>query len=286
MKGLICISFIALLMLWHPSKSFAKGTDTIPPTLKLVGPSHDSTALGSTYYDPGYTVTDKYSPNITVSRSGTFVTTFQNNYTKKLGTYTLIYTAVDSLGNKASVTRYIKVYYNIPIVATLIGPTVVSICRYAVYKDLGYRIDTPAYSSFTVDTLGSFLKGGTSVPGIYNITYVIKDTLGNGSIPVTRTIIVQPSGSFGCTSSIVNAEGSVIDIKLFPNPASEFLNLDPGNQTITNIRMVNELGMLIFEQKNPEPGILQIPISPYKSGIYMVIISSENGIVVKRFLKN
>ena len=286
MKRIICFSLIVLAILCRPSKSDAGGIDTIPPTLKLVGPTHDSVLLGNTYIDPGYTVSDNYYKKVAVVTSGTFVTMFKNNFANKPGTYTLIYTAVDSSGNKASVTRYVKVYWNIGPSITLIGPADVNICRFAVYKDLGYKIDTPYFSSIMVDTSGSFLKSGTSVPGLYNISYVAKDTFGNTSISLTRNIFVQQSGSFGCTSSIASTANPLNDIKLFPNPASENINIDPGSQTITNIRVLNELGMLVFEQHSPDTGIFQIPVSQYRSGVYVIIISSRNGTVVRQVVKN
>jgi len=259
--------------------------DTIPPTLKLIGPSHDSVLISNKYTDRGYTVMDNYYPNISVSISGSFVAAFKNNYATRPGNYTYIYTATDGSGNKSSVTRYVKVYDNIPVFLTLIGPVDVNVCRFAVYKDLGYKVDSSGFSSITVDTGGSFLKSGTSMSGIYQLTYTAKDTLGN-SASVSRNIIVEQSGSFGCTSSIANASNSLSDIKLYPNPASENIKIDPGSQKITDIRMVNELGMLIFDWQNPEAGILQIPVSQYKPGVYIVMISTEKGTVVRRIIKN
>jgi len=259
--------------------------DTIPPSIRLAGPSHDSVLVLNTYHDYGYFVSDNYSTNIKVDTSGTFYKTFKNGFANKPGNYTIIFTATDGSGNKASVTRYVKVYDNVPFIMTLIGPSSVDICRYSVYKDSGYKVDTPAFSRITVDTSGSFLSNGTSSPGHYQITYSAKDTFGNHA-SVTRMINVLQSGANGCTSSIANVSNSLNDIKLFPNPASQNINIDPGDQTITEIRMINELGMLVFELHNPETGILQIPVSQYKPGIYMIIISSENGIVVRRVLKN
>ena len=102
-----------------------------PLVITLDGPAHDSVLVNNTYSEKGYTVFDKYynSSQVNVTLSGTFITTFKNNYANKLGggrdsavvgpAYRLTYTAVDPSGNQASVTRYIDVYNNIPVSQTI-----------------------------------------------------------------------------------------------------------------------------------------------------------------------
>ncbi len=273
---------------FHSSKGYAGGTDTIPPVIKLYGPLHDSVPIYTVYTDRGYEVSDTYYPIVKVDTSGTFVSTFNDNFANKLGTYTLIYTAIDGSGNKASATRYIKVYENIPPstgVLRLIGPMDVNICRFGVYKDLGYAVDTPYYSSIKVDTSGSFFSNGTSKTGLCYLTYTAKDTFGN-SVSVTRMINVEPSGSYGCNSSIINVSSDLKDIKFYPNPASDNIFIDAGGQEISGIQIVDELGKQVFSQISYQKGIIEIPVSGLSSGIYTVIISSENGTVVKQVLKN
>ena len=281
----MAIIAICFLGIFYSLKSYAGGIDTIPPVIKLNGRLHDSVPIYTVYTDRGYEVSDSYYPTVKVDTSGTFVTTFKDNFANKLGTYTLIYTAIDGSGNKASATRYIKVYENIPPgTMILIGPANVNVCRFSIYKDLGYRLDTSYFSSLSVDTSGSFLSHNTSEPGLYYLTYTAKDTFGN-STSATRMINVEPSGANGCNSSITNASGNLKDIKFYPNPASDNIFIDAGGQEISEIQIVDELGKQVFSQMFHQKGIIEIPVSGLNSGIYTVIIRSANRMVVKQVLK-
>ena len=66
-------------------------------------------------------------------------------------------------------------------------------------------------------------------------------------------IVTGPSAGIAGKGS-----NSLKDIMLYPNPASQNINIDPGNQTITDIRMVNEIGMVVFEQTAPARGLIQV----------------------------
>jgi len=90
----------------------------------------------------------------------------------------------------------------------------------------------------------------------------------------------------GALSGVSKPSNVLKDIMLYPNPASQNINIDPGNQALTGIRIVNEIGKVVFEQLDPARGRIQIPVSTLNSGIYTVIISSKNGTVAKQILKN
>lgn len=76
--------------------------DRETPSIKLKGNTTYYLALGSSYKEAGYTVSDNCDSDVKVEISGEI----DNN---KVGTYELIYTAVDSSNNKTSVTRYVVV---------------------------------------------------------------------------------------------------------------------------------------------------------------------------------
>ena len=76
--------------------------DTIKPVIKLNGANPMTLTLGSTFTDPGVTVTDKSG-----QFKDTVVTSTVN--TNKIGSYTVIYRVSDYSGNTASVSRTVKV---------------------------------------------------------------------------------------------------------------------------------------------------------------------------------
>lgn len=78
--------------------------DITPPTISLKGETNITINAGSAYTEPGYTATDNIDGDITdkVEISGSV-----NIY--HAGTYTLVYTATDDHGNKATAERTVVV---------------------------------------------------------------------------------------------------------------------------------------------------------------------------------
>src|SRR5687767_1556935 len=83
--------------------SSCKKDDVTAPTLTLKGNSTMDINLGDTYTDEGATATDEEDGDITPTSTGTV-----DN--KKVGTYTITYSASDEAGNMATeVKRTVRV---------------------------------------------------------------------------------------------------------------------------------------------------------------------------------
>lgn len=76
--------------------------DKTPPTITLKGQNKIYLSINSTYQEPGYVVEDNCDKNIDVDVNGEV-------NTKKLGSYTITYSATDSSNNNATITRTIEV---------------------------------------------------------------------------------------------------------------------------------------------------------------------------------
>jgi len=78
------------------------------------------------------------------------------------------------------------------------------------------------------------------------------------------------------------------DLEIFPNPSSDFLNIDFKNTELTDskIQVVDPLGRVVFSDKN-ERGVYSksLNISNLSKGIYFLILKNEKGKVVKRWVK-
>lgn len=74
------------------------------PTITLKGSTSDTLIKGSKYSEPGYSASDKCDGDLTSS-----VKVSGSVDTSKLGTYTITYEVVNSIGKKVSKTRTIKV---------------------------------------------------------------------------------------------------------------------------------------------------------------------------------
>ncbi|MDA7665999.1 DUF5011 domain-containing protein, partial [Verrucomicrobia bacterium] len=108
--------------------------DSTPPSLTLKGSGMLNHEAGQPYADAGATAEDKIDGSIEVTISGKVDDT-------KVGTYTLTYTATDKAGNKASITRTIRVVDTTPPVITLNGPIHVYVNSGASYEDQGAKAE-------------------------------------------------------------------------------------------------------------------------------------------------
>jgi hypothetical protein len=75
------------------------------------------------------------------------------------------------------------------------------------------------------------------------------------------------------------------NLKIYPNPANDFIKLSAVGYQLSVIKIYNYLGILIgeFEANSNE---IEINISNYNSGVYFIEINTENGNNIKRIIKN
>ena len=192
--------------------------DTTAPVITLTGSSTINLYVGATFTDPGATATDDVDGNITssITSSGTVDTSLA-------GTYTIVYSVLDSAGNSASVTRIVVI--NTPPdttapVITLTGSSTINLNLGATFTNPGAtatdNVDGNITSSITA--AGSV---DTSTAGTYTIVYSVLDTAGN-SASVTRSVVVEaiyfeggickcPTASVGATEVINGVTYTVVD---------------------------------------------------------------------------
>ncbi|MES2411031.1 MAG: T9SS type A sorting domain-containing protein [Bacteroidota bacterium] len=84
----------------------------------------------------------------------------------------------------------------------------------------------------------------------------------------------------GLTPLAVSSFGMDNDFRIYPNPATDVLNL---GKVFNNVEIYDILGKLIFTDRNSE----RIAISAFAKGMYLIKVTDENGIgKSSRFLKN
>ncbi|MBT5689526.1 MAG: DUF5011 domain-containing protein, partial [Opitutae bacterium] len=112
---------------------------------------------------------------------------------KSIQPYVVIYSAIDSSGNAATVERTVVVSNdNTPPVITLVGEVEVVVNSGAFYEDEGATALDEADGNLTpfIDDGGTVDAIDTSKPGEYIITYDVEDFSGNKAVQVTRKVIV------------------------------------------------------------------------------------------------
>ncbi|MCF6207669.1 MAG: DUF5011 domain-containing protein, partial [Sulfurovum sp.] len=186
-------------------------TDTTAPVITLNGDNPDTVevAQGSSYSDPGASVTDNSGETITPVVTGEVNTT-------QIGTYTLTYTATDSSGNESNVSRTVSVVDTTPPVVTPNGDNPMTVLVNENYVDAGASVTDNSGESLTATVVQSNTVD-TTTTGTYEVVYVARDSSGNEGT-ATRTV------------TVINGQPPVITL-LGDNPVYVEINTpfnDPG----------------------------------------------------------
>ena len=173
-------------------------TDTIPPTIRLFGtwpsPEALSHEAGTIYIDAGAEAVDMLDGPVEVTTSG------EVDHTK-LGTYILSYTAKDSAGNVATITRSVEVVDTTPPVIDVIGLSSVEVELGQNYTDPGFsaidsfdnvlslttNLNTDPFGVTVTDKVYKWIN----ISGTYKFTYTAVDQSGN-TATAYRVVEVTP----------------------------------------------------------------------------------------------
>ncbi len=156
-------------------------TDQTAPVITLTGANPLTVAQGSTFTDPGSSVTDNVDTGLTATVTGSV-------NTATVGTYTLTYNATDAAGNAATpVTRTVNVTDQTAPVITLTGANPMIVAKGSIFTDPGSSVTDNVDTGLTATVTGSV---NTATVGSYTLTYNVSDAAGNAATPVTRTVNV------------------------------------------------------------------------------------------------
>ncbi len=198
--------------------------DTTPPTLKLLGSPMMTLTDGETYMEAGVMVENVYD-----QAYGYELVTEGSINNAVPGDYTLTYTATDKAGNKASITRTIRVV-DTPPSLTLIGSGMLNHEAGQPYEEQGAMAVDKIDGSIEVTISGKVDEN--TKPGIYILTYTAKDSADNvgtitrsvevvDTVPPTITLLHRPD----------HRASSSID--LFERTLGDFI--DPGAEASDSV---------------------------------------------------
>lgn len=105
----------------------------------------------------------------------------------------------------------------------------------------------------------------------------------NGNIWVAENTKLHVWGTQTPQWLSVNEQHS-LDVAVYPNPAQDVLTIDLHSAALARIQIQNELGQTLTTV-TVESEQAQLDVSDLASGVYYVIIRSENGSAVKRVVK-
>ena len=154
--------------------------DVTPPVITLNGEVNMTLEQDAVYTELGATALDAVNGNVSVTVSGMIDTA-------TVGNYTVTYTAQDSAGNEANITRSITIIDVTPPVITLNGEVNMTLEQDAVYTELGATALDAVDGNVSVSINGTV---DTTTIGEYILTYTATDSSGN-SASVSRTVQVE-----------------------------------------------------------------------------------------------
>lgn len=154
---------------------------------------------------------------------------------------------------------------------TTLDPFEIACVQWPAYLLTGGLPDGGVYS-------GDFVTGGMFDPdaagvGDHTISYSYTNEAGCESI-AEETLTVDACTGIG--------ENSDKGIKIYPNPATEMVNLISDSQIIS-IQLFNYTGQIVLEKK-VNGNSCQLNTSEFNSGIYSMRLETEGGIVVKQLV--
>ena len=68
------------------------------------------------------------------------------------------------------------------------------------------------------------------------------------------------------------------ELTVYPNPAGEWVTIQyPNNYQFGNLKVYNNTGQLIMNQKLFDPSSIEVELNYLENGIYRIIVINENG---------
>jgi hypothetical protein len=265
--------------------------DVSKPVITLKGAALDSVEVYHTYADKGVTAKSDFS-GVGLTRSGSFYRQFPNGKPTRLGIYDIVYTGTDSLGLADSSRRLVKVIDRTAPVITLTGDSIISICRWAAYREQGYTVTDNYWSAadIKIDTVYSGTAArtiSTQRPGVFTIRYTAKDASGNTGHSAYRHITVLQAGSMLCKTGIDENISADQYIKVFPNPTTGIINIHSDALPQGNIELMvsNTLGQLVEKKiTDMSYGDISFDLSRQPAGMYFLNLKGAGLSITKQLL--
>lgn len=103
----------------------------------------------------------------------------------------------------------------------------------------------------------------------------------------SKFILIPEKNEDQIIDNAVTIDNSIREsINVYPNPTSGLLNVEFGNTSVQKVTIYDALGKLIFENTISEDvDNLNINLSEYPAGIYLIRINQEEKIVMKKIVK-
>lgn len=148
-----------------------------------------------------------------------------------------------------------------------------------------YEGKTTSTTGFTLasDTWGGIDEGERTHPAFADLDSdgILEMAVGNrrGGLSLYKTVLKD------CSITSVAGVPAALPLRLSPNPARAFVNVEAPFQHTVQWRVINVLGQLIATGNAPN-GQFTLPVRDWTSGLYWIEVLENNRRAVGKFLKN
>lgn len=115
-------------------------------------------------------------------------------------------------------------------------------------------------------------------PGVYTVTLIATNDCGSDTVSYVINITTL-------SLQLLNIHSP---IKVYPNPTSDYLNIDLSDLRFDNavFSIVNSAGQLLIRSSQTENNTQQIDLSTLKSGYYLLMVETSKGVFRSHFIKH
>ena len=138
------------------------------------------------------------------------------------------------------------------------------------------------HASATNDINEHFMH--SSFDGVWSYELIDEKVLAIDSYGLNNTFGVGENGFVIFNGSNAAITEQVIEVKVYPNPASDFITLELDNETESLLKIYDQLGALLF--KTSAQGNKTINISQWRPGVYTLKLESNTHFLIEKFVKN
>ncbi len=257
MKRVLLVIFLCFSSSFSGNESNMTRTITVidvtPPVITLNGETNVSLFVGSDYVELGATAQDAVEGNVSVAMSGTVDTS-------TAGTYVITYTASDSVGNEANVTRTVTVV--VPVLTSL------SLSSSTTTLNVGETTELTVMGTYSDNTSKTVTQG---------IAYVITPS---NSIEVNGTVLTaKKDGNVTVQAKVGNALSNRVALNITWVVNGHVLPPEPdpavNNATLLGVD-VNDNGV----RDDVERWIYETYSHPIERGIFMQSSRAYNKVIV------
>lgn len=213
--------------------------DVITPVISILGDNPATSPVNSEYVDTGATAVDDVDGVISVTSTSTVDTTI-------LGSYFVIYTAVDVSGNTATTTRVVNIVDTSAPEITINGTNPTTIEINSTYSDLGATASDAIGGARPVVTTSNV---DTSRIGTYLVTYVASDLSQNTSTSTRTVNVADIIESTPALFSDLNVNG-IADADESEVIATSTMSLTAGEYHFNNLTITNNATLTLSGDAN------------------------------------